>query len=188
MMWSLFTEPVFKGVFSGLLFEGAREARPANIEDESVASFLKRRLGNPHIGNNVVSAVLHGIYAGDIDQLSAKSLIRNAWKSEGEHGSITEGMILRLGQKIPAYTRRDINLLNETNPKIDRTFLERIQKSSVYTFREGIGQLSEALGNSLRTNPNVEFKMGNKVTSVEYDAENDGIEVRLPNNLHWAKS
>jgi oxygen-dependent protoporphyrinogen oxidase len=181
---SLVLEPVFKGIFSGIIFEATREARPANLEDESVASFLERRLGNPHVGNNIVSAVLHGIYAGDIYQLSAKSLLPNLWQAEREHNSITEGLILKLKKKTPLYSERDTDLLNEITPKINRTFLHRIKESSVYTFREGIGQLSEALENSLKANPNVEFKIGDEVTSVEYDAENDRIKVCLPHNLY----
>jgi oxygen-dependent protoporphyrinogen oxidase len=177
MIWSLLTEPVFKGFFSGVLFELTREARPANLEDESVASFLNRRLGNPHIGNNIVSAVLHGIYAGDIYQLSAKSLLRKMWEQERQHGSLTAALASELQNKTVIMTKKDLDLFNEISPNM---LSERMKRTSVYTFKEGMGSLSKALESSLRENLNVEFKTGEKVTSVDYDVEKDGIKVCLP--------
>lgn len=180
MTWSLLTEPVFKGIFSGLLFEIARPPRPANLEDESVASFLNRRLGNPYIGNNIVSAVLHGIYAGDIYQLSAKSLLPRLWEQEQQHDSISAALASGLRNVAIFVPEKDLELMNEISPKIDKTLSAQMNMASVYTFKEGIGALSKALETSLRANPNVQFKTGDKVTSIEYDAKNDGIKVRFP--------
>jgi oxygen-dependent protoporphyrinogen oxidase len=48
--------------------------------------------------------------------------------------------------------------------------------------------LSSALDASLRTNPNVEFKTGDAVTSIDYDAESDSISVRLSPILYSTKA
>lgn len=181
MVWSILTEPVFTGAFRAML-EVTRDPRPPSLEDESIASFTNRRFGGPQIGDNIVSAVIHGIYAGDIYQLSAKSIFRRLWDFEHQHGSVTEGAAVGM-QSTMAKAKRDINY-----PETDISLRGRLKGASVYTFREGIGQLSAALEASLRTNPNVEFKIGDRVTSVEYDTESDGISVRISCTLHSAKA
>jgi len=181
MVWSVLTEPVFTGAFRAML-EVTRDPRPPSLEDESIASFTNRRFGGPQIGDNIVSAVIHGIYAGDIYQLSAKSIFRRLWDFEHQHGSVTEGAAVGM-QSTMAKAKRDIS-----DPKTDISLRGRLKGASVYTFKEGIGQLSAALEASLRTNPNVEFKIGDKVTSVEYDTESDGISVRIPCTPHTTKA
>jgi protoporphyrinogen/coproporphyrinogen III oxidase len=177
IIWSILTEPVFTGAFRAML-ELTRDPRPLSLDDESIASFMNRRLGGPQIGDNIVSAVIHGIYAGDIYQLSARSIFRRLWDFEQEHGSLMQGAAAGM-EKTMAKARRDFNHL-----KTDTSIRGRMQGASVYTFKEGIGQLSSALEASLRTNPNVEFKTGDKVTSVEYDTESGKISVRMPHIFH----
>lgn len=180
MAWSLLTEPVFKGFFTGAILEITRPPRPANLEDESVASFLERRLGNPHIGNNIVSAVLHGIYAGDIYQLSAKSLFPKLWEHERQHESLSAAFEFGFRNRTNMLPKKDIDLMNDIESKIDPSLSAQMKMANVYTFRKGIGTLSKALETSLRANHNVQFKIGDKVTSVEYEAKDDGIKVRFP--------
>jgi oxygen-dependent protoporphyrinogen oxidase len=178
MIWTVLTEPLFTGAFRAML-EVTRDPRAPNIEDESIASFLNRRFGGPQIGDNIVSAVMHGIYAGDIYQLSAKSLFRRLWDFEQQHGSLMEGAASGWNDSlVKAKRERDAGLSKEVSPKTDVSLRERMKGASVYTFKEGIGQLATGLEASLRTNPNVEFKTGDKVTAIEYDAESDGIAVR----------
>ena len=176
----MLTEPVFTGLFRSL-GEVTRDRRPSNLEDESVASFLNRRLGGPEIGDNIVSAVFHGIYAGDIHQLSAKSILRRFWDYEGQHGSIMEGTRAAWEQ-----TSKNVRSRSSSSaaPKNTSSLQDRMRGASVFTFKEGIGQFSSALEASLRTNPNVEFKTGETVTSIDYDAESDGISVRISPTLH----
>src|SRR6266516_4077277 len=58
---SLFTEPIFNGLFSGVLAEPSVDPRPSYVEDESVGTFITRRFRKP-VAENLVSAFLHGIY------------------------------------------------------------------------------------------------------------------------------
>jgi protoporphyrinogen/coproporphyrinogen III oxidase len=179
MAWGLLTEPVFKGLFSGAIFEYNRPSRPINLDDESVGSFLERRLGSPDPGNNIVSAVLHGIYAGDIYQLSARSLMPKFWYYEGFRGSISNSMYSAMRERSHWIPLRDAALQNEMIQKVDKNVLNLMGGASVYTFKEGIGALSESLERSLRANPNVEFKMNEEVSRIEYDGENDGVKVKF---------
>jgi protoporphyrinogen/coproporphyrinogen III oxidase len=161
----------------GALFEFNQPTRPHDLEDESIGSFLERRFGTPDVGNNVVSAVLHGIYAGDIYKLSIKSLLPAVWHSEGVWGSISQSSLntARTGER-PALLK-DVRLQQELLPKLEGTMIDGMNQASVYTFKGGLGALTNALEKSLKENPNITFRMGQKVNEVEYDAESDGIKV-----------
>ncbi|KAE9381840.1 Protoporphyrinogen oxidase [Stipitochalara longipes BDJ] len=178
MAWSILTEPVFTGFYRAI-WEVARDPRPSNLEDESVASFLNRRLGGPQVGDNIVSAVLHGIYAGDIYQLSAKSIIRKLWDFEGQHGSMMEGTRASWEDTLKT-AKQGAN--SSHGLKAGGSLQDQMRGASVYTFKEGIGQLSSALEASLRINPNVEFKTGDKVTSINYDIKSDSISIKTALN------
>lgn len=93
-----FTWPVFfsflkkSGIFKLSLFKGFwRESKvEPNSFDESIESFFKRRFGNTLLTDNVLSAVLHGIYAGDISKLSIKSIFPKLKILENDYGSLSK--------------------------------------------------------------------------------------------------
>lgn len=176
-IYSIFTEPVFDGLIWAVVGEGFRDPRSAELKDESVGSFLRRRMGTSQVGDNIVSAVLHGIYAGDIEQLSIKSLMPTLWYDEGKHASVSNGLVLR--DLSPLVAKQDWQELQEFGrmlagkgsniPDIaDRAKIRKITNSSVYSFKRGIGTLSEALENYLRSCPNVKIHTGYEIDRVEY--------------------
>ncbi|CZR50446.1 related to HEM14-protoporphyrinogen oxidase, mitochondrial [Phialocephala subalpina] len=180
MLWTVMTEPVFKGAFMSL-FEYKRPGRPKEMEDESVASFISRRAGGPHIANNLISAVFHGIYAGDIDKLSARSLLAKPWHFEGVAGSIGEGFFDARKNGYNWVATRDYELRNELGPKVQEIGKDLIS-ASVFSFKEGIGAFPTALEKSLRANPNVHFRTNDRITSLEYDIESNGIKITNASN------
>ncbi|KAG4432015.1 hypothetical protein IFR05_012500 [Cadophora sp. M221] len=177
MAWRVLTEPVFKGLVWGSLVERYRPTRPIELEDESIGSFIARRMANDNVGNNIVSAVLHGIYAGDVNQLSVKSLMPRMWHYEAWKGSLMKALLTKMSEQLDLVSRKDSDLKRELKPKIDKTLSDAMKFASVYSFKEGIGALSGAMEKALRNNPNVEFKMETGVTAVEYDGESDGIKI-----------
>ncbi|KAK0102541.1 oxygen-dependent protoporphyrinogen oxidase [Cadophora gregata] len=177
MAWRVMTEPVFKGLIWGALTEQSRPIRPSDMDDESVGSFLARRMMSDEPGNNIVSAVLHGIYAGDINQLSVKSLMPMMWHYEAWKGSIIKAVYTRMAEKVELVSKRDLELKLEVLPMIKADLLDVMRHASVYSFKEGIGVLSAALERALKENPNVEFKMETGVTAVEHDGESDSIKI-----------
>ena len=74
-MKAMYKLPIFEGVLSDLVNEW-RVPRSKSLAyfhgDESVHDFFSRRLG-PRIADTFVSAIIHGIYAGDSRHLSVKS-------------------------------------------------------------------------------------------------------------------
>lgn len=186
MIWRIVGESVFEGLGIGALFEFNRPQRATwaqyndpEVDDESVASFLERRLGTLNIGNNIVSAVLHGIYAGDINQLSARSLMSKFWYDEAMHGSLTRGFLRNYGAQSITEPYKDLMLRQELQPKISQPMRNAMAGASVYTFKQGIRMLSKALEDSLRANRNVEFKTGQRVKGLARDSESGTISVGL---------
>ena len=170
----LLGEPVFKGVLPGCLGEPLKERRPSNLQDESVGSFLSRRFGSP-IADNIVSAVLHGIYAGDVYQLSVKSLLPKMWFFEGQESSVAEGLLKSWSEGAQPTPPEDMIVLedlrkklfdSESKPMPGVERLQEIQKSSVFTFKKGIGQLADRLESVLEANPNVQIKKDTRVDSL----------------------
>ncbi|XMA19393.1 hypothetical protein WAI453_012184 [Rhynchosporium graminicola] len=179
MMWRVLTEPVFKGLIWGTITEKVQPTRPDSMDDESVGSFLARRMGTENVGDNIVSAVLHGIYAGDIYQLSAKSLMPQLWHYEAWKGTLVDAMMTKMSENIDLMSQRDEQLKMDLNPVINETVREAMSEASVYSFKEGIGALATNLEKALKANPNVEFKMETGVTAVDYDGEKDGIKITI---------
>ncbi len=77
----------------GLLSEIFRSANRSK-EDESLASFVRRRLGN-EILENLVTPFVSGVYAGDPEKLSLRGTFSILYDLEREHGGLIRGGIAR---------------------------------------------------------------------------------------------
>jgi oxygen-dependent protoporphyrinogen oxidase len=174
-VFSLWRSGLLAGLYSVLL-EPWRPQRPFSLTDESIGSFLSRRF-DKRLANNLVSAVLHGIYAGDVWQLSARTLLAQAWKLEGLHGSIFGGMLTaNMEDRQPEFVslshpydvaelaamRQDIQL--------DDTFADRLAECSMFSFRNGLQDLIKTLQRKLEESNQVQFKVQTKVENIKYIA------------------
>lgn len=172
---TILSEPVFRGLPSGMLKEPFQDERDSHITDESVGSFLARRVGKV-FPDKLVSAVLHGIYAGDVYQLSARSLFPLQWHLEGKHGSIIKGLFAAPGP-VPML-KRDVDLIREQNPRdLDPKFRKNLLRCSVYSFKNGIQQLVDRLTERLRQNKNITFAPSTAIKTIEKDSSTGGIKV-----------
>ena len=146
--------------------------RPNGLTDETVGSFLERRV-DKRMANNIVSAVFHGIYAGDIWQLSAKTLLALAWNLEGQYGSALGGFYKmqmsdpRAVQLMLAHPH-DIETSKAINDEIDldEDFALNLQKASTFTFKNGLQQLNDALKSKVAETGNVEVRTESPVQST----------------------
>jgi oxygen-dependent protoporphyrinogen oxidase len=184
MLWTVLSEPMFKDAYKSLL-EFNRQPRGPEVEDESVGAFLSRRLGSTELVNNIASAGLHGIYAGDIWQLSAKSLMPGLWYQEVVFGSLSVAFASALRDGKAPMLQADALLRDEMMNKlalsknVETPLIDQMRQASVYTFKSGIGALTDALEKDLRENPKVQFKMGTEVTAVTYAEHLDGVSVSI---------
>ena len=68
---------------------------PRSVQhDESVATFIERRLGKEPL-DYAVNPFVSGIYAGDPKELSIKHTFSMLWDMEQQHGSLFKGMFKR---------------------------------------------------------------------------------------------
>ncbi|KAF2862293.1 Protoporphyrinogen oxidase [Piedraia hortae CBS 480.64] len=171
-------EPVLRKLMWSALTEFSRKPRPPGVEDESVGEFFSRRLGKDAV-DRVLSAVIHGIYAGDPWQLSAKSLFPMPWRHEVESGSISSGMLSNHLSSQEAISKVDGEFLQQMkdypwDPRLEAT----IKQTAIFTYKDGLAMLVERLAEHLSQNPSVEIKTSTPVESISPDPMQSGITVK----------
>lgn len=171
LIFKVLTEPVFKGIITGVLRD-ISAGRNKNWKDESVGSFISRRFG-PSLADNILSAVYHGIYAGDIYQLSARSLFPALWLTEKYHSSLVRALITRA--PVP-YLKED--LLLSKNP-----LSVNMVNTSTFTLAGGLGILADAIAADLERNPNVTIRRGVTVNAIGGPGWNPRMKVRALRKL-----
>lgn len=180
-LYTLVSEPLFDGLFPSLFMEPLQPPRPDHVLDESVASFLSRRLGSPLVADNIVSAVFHGIYAGDIHQLSARSLLSRAWQFEGRYGSFFKAAWAQMGGGgVVPMLEEDVTLLKETSSIA-------MENQSVFTLVGGIGELAQAMVIELANNPNVEIRTETHVEQLQLEQNTPDPKVWVPSIYHLSE-
>jgi oxygen-dependent protoporphyrinogen oxidase len=192
ILQTLLTEEAFKGFLWDAATEILKEGRKTPIEDESIGDFFSRRV-NKKIVDQVLSGVLHGIYAGDAYQLSAKSLMPELWYGEKEHTSMVQGMtafkeaelmreddmdlVVYLAERAVAMHPGGEKAMR-SNPGGSSELDAKLNDSSVFTLKRGLQSMTERMESLLNMAENVTFKTGTPVSSLKYDQESQKIEVR----------
>ena len=180
---SVLTEPVFKGVLSGVFHECVQPQRSRELEDESVGSFISRRFGSS-LADNIVSAVYHGIYAGDIYKLSARSILPKLWHYEKEDSSVMMGALRKATQGSNLFKKGDLELISNLKGRMQtqdgkwslgEENFDILCRSSVFTFKKGIGQLASRLESLLGARKNVKIMKNTWVNSLRRIKE-EGIQ------------
>lgn len=177
----------------GMIKEPMVPKRPDMMTDETVGSFLSRRV-DERFANNLVSAVFHGIYAGDIWNLSAKTLLSTAWQLEGKYGSAMAGYFKmqqdEKGQLMTLAHPYDVEAAEAMNDEFDLQdeYVENLKKASTFTFKNGLQQLYQALAMAVKKTGNVEIYTESPVQSTKpLEDGKPGVQVvtgvRLPPSL-----
>jgi oxygen-dependent protoporphyrinogen oxidase len=98
---------------------------PATGEDESVASFVRRRLG-PEFLDYGISCLVSGIYAGDPEAISIRHAFPRVWNLEQRHGSLIGGALaLKRARKrsgIPGFKSRMLSFDHGLKVLVDRLY------------------------------------------------------------------
>lgn len=165
---------ISKGVKLSPLKDIIARARPLDVRDESVESYVSRRFG-PVVAQRFVSAVMRGIYAGDSDELSARSVARigRIYALEHESPSMLATMMNGSGQRADKYAAACQSAVLQAILKMPFEEVAReMSKYSVAVFEEGIQWLPKTLAQRLQQLPNVEILKNNRVSSIEKKDEN----------------
>ncbi|KIY67857.1 Protoporphyrinogen oxidase [Cylindrobasidium torrendii FP15055 ss-10] len=128
--------------------------RPKGVEDESLHDFVQRRFGDK-IANTLASAVMHGIYAADARKLSVRAVFPSGWGIEDAgDGSLIWGM--------PRYQGPSVEIDGEL-----AEMYTLLHKMAVFSYKNGLGSLTEGLRDNLAQNPNVSVHLNTTVTSID---------------------
>jgi oxygen-dependent protoporphyrinogen oxidase len=113
--------------------------RRREVGEESIASFVRRRLGD-EILERMVAPFLSGVYAGDPEELSVQACFPKLAEFEAESGGLLRGA-LRAAKQSRKEARKAAN-----RPK------RSLRPYRLCSFRQGLSALPEALSGSLGDN------------------------------------
>ncbi|KAJ1861800.1 oxygen-dependent protoporphyrinogen oxidase [Coemansia sp. RSA 989] len=156
---------------------------PMDSTDESIHDFIARRFGE-QVDDNLASAVMHGIYAADTRDLSARALLYPFWLADrlGSKG-VLRGLraVAKVSRARKAWTAERDGA--EARALADRRaqapeFWDMIDEASMYSFRDGIQTLSDRLVSKLQEFKNVQIITGQPVTAAR-SASDGNAEVEL---------
>lgn len=190
MLQTIRDEPLFEGLLSGLLLEFTKPARPQQDwqEDESVASFISRRFG-PNVADNLVSAIFHGIYAGDIDRMSAQYMLGQL--RDLEDVGVVYGSLSRAVNKKRIQSMDDfLALINCLNSAVssEGPIKRVLGAASTFTLKDGTQQLIEGLEKVLRNTEKVQIKTDTDIDSISQMQDSKMIRVSHFNQLGFPSS
>ncbi len=151
---SLFTSPLTRGVPWRALCECFRSRGEA--PDESIASFFSRRFGEK-IAQQLIDPMTTGIYAGDIHKLSVRSCFPSLFEWEQKHGSVVRGALKQKKRKSKSQT----------------PFIEKMQQHPIYSFKDGMETLTDALAQKIEP----ELLLNTKVKGLKFSPDHVEIEV-----------
>ncbi|KAK0667200.1 hypothetical protein QBC41DRAFT_324481 [Cercophora samala] len=182
--WRTLTkEPLFKGLVPSLLRFGwtrfwhffRRPVKYPNADDTSkmevsVGEHFQRLFGRRDLVDNILSAVMHGIYGGDVWKLSAQRTPFWDVLKDGKY------------PKVPhSHTWIDVSdaeLMNWLREHAAGELAEEHLETSAHWFRSGLNELTDALVETLKSHRNVTIRMGARVTSMTYAARADRVAIR----------
>jgi oxygen-dependent protoporphyrinogen oxidase len=144
---AFFSTPLFSAGTKLALLREPFVARYAGDAEETVASFVRRRLG-PEFLDYAINPFVAGVYAGDPERLSVKAAFPRLADLEANYGSLIRGAILGAHER-------------KRNPEKSK------QTAAMMSFREGMQSLTDAIARRL---PAVDT--GSRV--VAYRRETDG--------------
>ena len=149
--------PLVSHLLPSVLKEPFRRRPSSDMKDESLDSFVNRRLG-PGVAH-MLSAMIHGIYAASSKDLSVRSGMGVLWDAESKWGSVVLGMFGGTKSKAEkAAEQKDWDELGALGK-------ER-EKWSLYGLRGGIGVITNGLYDRIRQR-GVDVRLNQQISKIE---------------------
>ncbi|KAG0331290.1 oxygen-dependent protoporphyrinogen oxidase [Podila humilis] len=143
-------------------------------EDESIQDFVTRRFGKG-LSDDLISAMVHGIYAGDVSKLSVRAALGMLYHLEKEYGSVVVGMLMGGGK---VETPWDLTL-KERISKQSPELKEFVNDTSIFSFRDGLEALSNALEQQLVKGGRVKLMKNSAVEKLDFDVPNRTVKISI---------
>jgi protoporphyrinogen/coproporphyrinogen III oxidase len=151
----------------GILGEPTKPGRDPGTKDESVGDFLTRRFGSA-VADNFASAVIHGIYAGDIYKLSVRTampLLSHLESRSEEHTVLGELFFNKGGAWKPWH---DFVLRELIARKSGHKSINHLEPGGFTTFTDGMSGWIRLLEPALLDFKRVTIRKSSAVTSLEH--------------------
>lgn len=164
---------VSEGLVTSVLKEPFGKRLHSESKDESIRSFITRRFGSPQLADNILSAIMHGIYSGDVERLSIKSTMPSLVELEREHGSILKAMIQRVRKKSKTPERSPALEQYERliAPGADlRHVSNKLKRFPIMRLKNGLQTFPLKLAEYLGTLPNVQVKLNNAISDLDLES------------------
>lgn len=162
-----------KRLISYLWNEFTAPKRSDQVEDESIWSFIARRL-SPDVADNLVDPLFKGICGGDIKTLSAATMVKNFYEFEKEKGSIIKGALSRdKSHELLALEEQFKELVEQR---------ENFKNQSVWRVETGMSDLINKMVEKLADNE-VRLLLNEPVQSLSQIEGTNQIEIRSKNSV-----
>lgn len=175
LLANIIAEPAFRNI----VWEGIKEHFGYKSEgrkrgnDESISDLVSRKI-SPSVADDFISASMHGIFAGDIDKLSAKAILYSIWYMDQESPSIFTQALqiarrkvkLVSGEAFDAIVLRWKDTGKEEGSERVKEYLQMTKNTSVFTLKGGMSQLVGRLEDALADAKNVEVKTGVQIEKI----------------------
>jgi protoporphyrinogen/coproporphyrinogen III oxidase len=173
--FSNFTDAVLRGVSARRMARQQGKGPPEM--DMSIGDWFRSVTGSPALVDNVISAMVHGIYGGDVDKLSMRSLFPQLWHN--------------------FYRKRAKN--HVLMPPAEYALMKRlgraehVQESAARTAKGlfwpegGMSSLTNVLIAELKAQTNVTLKYSQPVQGLVYDKARDKVNVRASRHTFHRK-
>lgn len=136
------------------------KAKKVSKEDESIYSFVERRLGKD-IAEYLISPMICGICAGDAKKISVNFLLKPAFELEQKYGSLTKGTLMKFFKKDKAPKPKN-------SPLTGLAKRSREERWSIWGLEGGLEELPLALKNHLNFKSNVTMKSETKCEEMTF--------------------
>jgi protoporphyrinogen/coproporphyrinogen III oxidase len=170
-------QPLFKGALSSIwnMTKGNGATKLAAYEDVSIGDYFTNIFGRRDLVDNLLSALCHGVYGGDVYNLSmASSMFRDFW-FVSKHGLKSNKRSLASMTDVRMAT--DLWNRAEKPTQLYPSSWESKPNWLVYV-QGGIERLAESLAKELRSNENVTIQTETPITSIDFKTGASHIQVR----------
>ena len=142
--------------------------------DESIESFFLRRFGNKILTSKVLSAILHGIYAGDVAKLSVNSILPRLTQMEKESGSIVRSVMNKVfSKKAPLKLPSELEYYEATiSPQANLADLSKdLKKYPMMKLASGLQKFPLELAKFLKSTGKVKIHTDVALLTVDISGE-----------------
>lgn len=171
--WAILTTPILSLAGRLRLLSEALISRRTTEEDESLASFVRRRFGQQAL-ERLVQPLIGGIYTADPEKLSLKATMPRFSEMEQSHGSVIRATLAQ--QKIDR--KRSSAQQESSSDSSDGDSSGSGARYGLFaTAAGGLSDMVAAIERTLLKSGRVEIKLGVEVASIERPTAS---------NSHWA--